>query len=112
MFMRTTRALRAVTLIILICGLSGCGYQLVEDSDFAILQKAKGGDYELIKKKELTELRRQADLGKSIGRYQIYRSGFRTWRLDSSTGMTCILLTSEDDWKKPNTAAQGCEGAN
>jgi hypothetical protein len=31
-----------------------------------------------------------------------------TWRLDTTTGEDCILLTSEADWKKPETAAQGC----
>jgi len=41
-------------------------------------------------------------------KYQIYREGWRTWRLDTVTGVTCILLTSEADWKKPDTAMQGC----
>ena len=41
-------------------------------------------------------------------KYEIYRNGFRTWRLDTVTGATCILLTSDADWKKPDTAAQGC----
>jgi hypothetical protein len=41
-------------------------------------------------------------------KYQIYKSGWRTWRLDSVTGATCILLTTDAEWKKPEIAAQGC----
>ena len=36
-------------------------------------------------------------------------SGGRTWRLDSVTGKTCILLTSDQDWKNPKTTASGCQ---
>lgn len=82
--------------------------EIVDDDDEALLQKAKNGQYELIKKDELAELHRQADLGKAVGRYQLYRNGYRTWRLDSSTGATCILLTTEEDWKNADTSSQSC----
>lgn len=64
--------------------------------------------YELISKTELARLRRDADLGKSVGRYQQYHQGWRTWRLDTATGSTCLLLTTDGEWKKPEIAAQGC----
>src|SRR5258708_3118246 len=32
-------------------------------------------------------------------RYEIFKSGFRTWRLDTVTGKSCILLTTDSDWK-------------
>ena len=41
-------------------------------------------------------------------KYQVYREGLRTWRLDTVTGETCLLLASEGDWKNPKTASMGC----
>jgi hypothetical protein len=102
-----------VTLLLPVALLIGCDdYQIVENSDAAIAQKVKSGAYELIKKEDLAQLKHDADLGKAVGRYQIYRNGFRTWRLDSSTGNTCILLTTEADWKTPEAMASACNSAN
>jgi hypothetical protein len=101
---RSLSALVLILIALLFCG--ACDF--VDDADEAILQKAKSPAYELVKKEDLAELRRQADLGKSVGRYQIYRSGYRTWRLDTSTGSTCILLAPEEEWKKPDISVQGC----
>jgi hypothetical protein len=84
----------------------GCEY--VDDSDYAIVQKVKGGQFALIKADELSELKRLAELGKGVGRYQIHREGWRTWRLDTATGGICLLLTSDSDWKDPKVSAQGC----
>ena len=44
----------------------------------------------------------------AAGRYQIHTHGERTWRLNTATGYNCLLLTTEADWKKPDTKAQGC----
>jgi hypothetical protein len=104
---RSISVLCLVLLGFVIC--ASCDF--VDDDDEALLQKAKSPDYELVKKDELTELRRQADLGKAVGRYQIYRAGLRTFRLDTSTGSTCILLTTDEDWKKPDVQAQACQVA-
>lgn len=41
-------------------------------------------------------------------KYQIFKEGWRTWRLDTVTGATCILLTTTEDWKKLDTVANGC----
>jgi hypothetical protein len=41
-------------------------------------------------------------------RYEVVKEGFRTWRLDTATGKTCLLLTTEADWNKSETAAQNC----
>ena len=65
-------------------------------------------DNPLIKNDELSLLKQQAQLGKGVGRYQIHREGWRTWRLDTATGQICILLTSDSDWKKPEIAMRGC----
>lgn len=40
--------------------------------------------------------------------YELKSQGLRTWRFDSSTGQTCIQLTSDYDWKKPDTMRQSC----
>ena len=82
----------------------GCG----ADSLVGNLNKVNSGDYELVRRDELLKLREEAALGRSGGRYQQFLRGVRTFRLDTATGETCILLTSEDDSKKPETVAMGC----
>jgi len=42
-------------------------------------------------------------------KYEIYREGSRTWRLDTVTGATCVLLASEGDWKKSDIAGWACK---
>jgi hypothetical protein len=102
------RSLRVLPLLFLLC-VVGCGaYEVVPEDDYNVAQKVKSGQYELVKKDELSQLRQDAQIGKSVGRYQIYRSGFRTWRLDTATGRTCILLTTDDDWKKPDITLSSC----
>lgn len=88
--------------IIVIIGISllyGCDeYQVVNKNRYA-----------LIDKNELAQLKKEADIGKSIGRYQIHRDGHRTWRLDTATGQMCILLTTDADWKKTETKMSACD---
>ena len=42
------------------------------------------------------------------GRFSMYHTSGRTWRLDSVTGENCLLLAQDADWKKPDISAQGC----
>jgi len=42
------------------------------------------------------------------GRYQLYRQGKITWRLDTDTGHACILLATEEEWRKPRVYQHGC----
>lgn len=42
------------------------------------------------------------------GRYQLYRQGALTWRLDSVTGNTCVLFATEHAWRDPRVFSQGC----
>jgi uncharacterized coiled-coil protein SlyX len=42
-------------------------------------------------------------------RYEVVKEGPRTWRLDTATGKTCLLLATEADWNKPEIAAQNCQ---
>jgi hypothetical protein len=72
------------------------------------LQKIRSGQYELIRSDELAQLRKDAEIGRSIGRYQMHQIGVRTWRLDTATGISCLLLTTDADWKKPEVQAEAC----
>jgi len=96
------------TLVVVTClvGLSSCGSELVDSTELARL---KADELEVQKlRTENAQLTAELATAKSVGRYQIHQNGFRTWRLDTTTGQDCILLTSEADWKKPETAAEGC----
>jgi hypothetical protein len=42
------------------------------------------------------------------GRYQLYRQGNITWRLDTETGRTCIIFATDDEWRKPRVYKAGC----
>jgi hypothetical protein len=42
------------------------------------------------------------------GRYQLYRQGNITWRLDTDTGRTCIIFATNEEWKKPQVYRAGC----
>jgi len=86
--------------------LIGCGYEVVETKE---LEKLKTAEAEVSSlKEENSQLRQQVATLKSIGRYQIHQSGFRTWRLDTATGLDCLLLTSKEDWKKLDIELQQC----
>ena len=34
------------------------------------------------------------------GKYQLYRQGNLTWRLNTETGQTCIIFATDEEWKK------------
>lgn len=42
------------------------------------------------------------------GRYQLYRQGNITWRIDTDTGKTCIIFATDEEWKKPKVYRNGC----
>jgi hypothetical protein len=42
------------------------------------------------------------------GRYQLYRQGDITWRLDTNTGQSCVLFATDEQWKKPRVYRAGC----
>jgi hypothetical protein len=42
------------------------------------------------------------------GRYQLYRQGDLTWRLNTDTGQNCILFATNEEWKKPKVYRAGC----
>jgi hypothetical protein len=42
------------------------------------------------------------------GRYQLYRQGNLTWRLDTETGRSCVIFATDEEWKKPRVYKAGC----
>jgi len=42
------------------------------------------------------------------GKYQLYRQGNITWRLDTDTGHSCIIFATDEEWKKPRVFHAGC----
>jgi hypothetical protein len=45
------------------------------------------------------------------GRYQVYRQGNLTYRIDTSSGKTCVLYATEEEWRKPQVYQHGCGGS-
>jgi len=96
--------------LLLLLGLSGCdGQELIHGPELDAVKKLRTGEYQLMKSDELAQLRRDAELGRSVGRFHQYTHGYRTWRLDTATGQNCLLLATDADWKKPETSAQVCQ---
>lgn len=42
------------------------------------------------------------------GKYQLYRQGNLTWRMNTETGKSCILFATDKEWKKPKVYQAGC----
>ena len=42
------------------------------------------------------------------GKYQVYRQGNLTWRLNTETGQACILFATDEEWSKPKVYRAGC----
>ena len=107
---RTRRVAKQIVLALTVIVVAACENLNVgtRPDEVDAVKKIRSGQFELVAKTELNQLKVDADLGKSTGRYQIHREGFRVWRLDTATGNICLLLSSDADWKKPEIAAQGC----
>ena len=82
------------------CNAETLGY--VKKTKYDTLQK------QLEKAEADLKAARQQVSGCQGHKYQIYNESFRTWQLDLVTGQKCILLTTEDDLKKPETKVQVC----
>jgi hypothetical protein len=42
------------------------------------------------------------------GKYQLYRQGDITWRLNTDTGQACIIFATDTQWSKPRVYSHGC----
>lgn len=45
------------------------------------------------------------------GKYQIYRQGDLTWRLNTDTGDACVLFATDAQWRKQQVYSHGCGAA-
>jgi hypothetical protein len=59
-------------------------------------------------KAEIVELKQTPKPERPEHHYELRSEGMRTWRFDSSTGETCVQLTSDADWKRKETKGQSC----
>lgn len=101
--------MRNQTAVLLACVfLCGCAA-----SDLGYVEKPK---YDALQQ-ELTKAQDDLKTAQSVvaecqaHKYQVYTQAYRTWRLDTITGETCLLLAPTSDWKKPDTEAQSCSHA-
>jgi len=42
------------------------------------------------------------------GKYQLYRQGDITWRLNTDNGSACIIFATDSQWRKKTVYAHGC----
>jgi hypothetical protein len=42
------------------------------------------------------------------GKFQLYRQGDITWRVNTQTGDACILFASDAQWRNPQVYSHGC----
>ncbi len=42
------------------------------------------------------------------GKYQLYRQGDLTWRLNTDTGQACIIFATDTQWSRPRVYSHGC----
>jgi hypothetical protein len=59
--------------------------------------------------KELNTRIAQLEAKPTDHHYELRVDGLRTFRFDPATGSTCVELTTEVDWKRPETIRQGCQ---
>jgi hypothetical protein len=45
------------------------------------------------------------------GKFQIYRQGNLTWRVNTETGQSCILFATEEEWRKAIVYSHGCNAS-
>ncbi len=45
------------------------------------------------------------------GKFQVYRQGNLTWRVDTESGHTCILFATMEEWQKPIVYQHGCSNS-
>jgi hypothetical protein len=46
------------------------------------------------------------------GRYQLYRQGDITWRMDTASGQACVLFATEAMWRRTLVYQHGCGASN
>jgi hypothetical protein len=94
-----------VALLVSACLLSAC----IEKTEYdALQQKLNNATKELAEAKESSKKSQDQLTDLQAHRYQSVTNGGRTWRFDTAKGKSCILLTSDQDWKSRDTKKQSC----
>ena len=60
-----------------------------------------------------TEAANAPDLARfsGAGRYQWYRQGDLTWRIDTVSGAMCVAFATKPEWRDPDVIRHGCGNA-
>jgi cell division septum initiation protein DivIVA len=88
--------------------LTGCD-EYVEKAKYETLQKENADLKRQLSESQQSLRKAQEQVAQcQAHKYEIFHKGFRTWRLDTVTGSTCILLTTAEDWKKADTKLESC----
>jgi len=94
--------------LIMAAFLVGCD-AYVEKSTYEDLQKKANETAKKFADVEEQLQKAREQLGEyQAHRYQTFREGFRTRRMDTVEGTSCIMLTTEVDWKSAATNRQSC----
>jgi hypothetical protein len=91
-------------LAVLVSGIPIC-FAFYGCESFTIVEKSRDV---VLPRAEYEQLESLAMQPSQVGRYQLHHEGSRTWRLDTATGRTCLMLTSEADWQKDTPQLFSC----
>ena len=47
----------------------------------------------------------------AAGKYQLYRQGDLTWRLNTDTGWACVIFATDTQWSRPRVWREGCRSS-
>jgi hypothetical protein len=73
--------------------------------------QAQSGVYNLPATETLSRNPPNRTILAGTGRFELYRQGDITWRMDTATGKACVLFATEAMWRKSLVYDHGC-GAN
>jgi septal ring factor EnvC (AmiA/AmiB activator) len=107
----TIRIMKPIALTIPLAALflGACESPVVDRSELVTVQRQLEQSKQALEETRQTlEETKQALRKAESNRYQVFSRGYRTWRLDTGSGSTCLLLTTTEDWKKPETTLSGC----
>ena len=103
-----SRAMKRAAIVVCLCGgfvSFGCDDYVERSKYDALTKEAAQEKVELDQAKAALAACKQ----KPEHHYELRKEGLRTFRFDTSSGDTCIQLTSPADWKRPDTIREGCQ---
>lgn len=94
-------------MLTLLVGMTGCDAYVEKEKYDASQKETADLRRQLAESQDSLRKAQEQVADRQAHKYQIFHQGSRTWRLDTVAGSTCILLTTNEDWKKPETQSQG-----